>query len=156
MTDDYITALFSGFVVAIVNIAYYIYDSHKKNKNEFLKQQITELLLPLFIQFKNMDIENPPELWYIDTKSELMVFFKNKEIKKILTDKLYLASPDLAHRLLEYIYNDQYFTNIGGTMGGMKGMVIRSTYLDDEDKGGYLDEERVLQNCKELKKAIYT
>lgn len=67
MVDDYLTliltlifpliipALIGAFAAIIVNNINYRNTTHKENKTKFLKEQITELLLPLFIYFKNME-----------------------------------------------------------------------------------------------------
>ncbi len=123
----------------------------QRNRQELLKLQITGLLLPLFIQFKMMDIENFPNIVYPDKKSMVDVFLKNTEIEKILTDKLYLASPDMSHHLLEFLHNTCTSTNVDGS-GSRE---YRSTFLEGEDGGGVITEDEVLQNYEELKKAIY-
>lgn len=131
MINDYIISALIGALSAIsVDRISYKYRFEKEKKLEFLKMQLTELLLPLYISFKNIESETNA---YIDDKDTFLeLLSKDTEIKKIAADKLYLADSKLAHLLLEFL-NNQYA--IDSLMN-----------IKDED---------IIKNYEELKQVIF-
>lgn len=134
MINGYIIPAMSGVFGAIsaisANIIYYKYRFNKEKKLEFLKMQLTELLLPLYIRFKNIESETYA---YIDDKDTFLeLLSKDAEIKKIAVDKLYLADSKLAHLLLEFLNNQYAIDSL------MK--------IKDED---------IIKNYEELKQVIF-
>ena len=132
MISDYLIPALIGASSAIaVNIIYYEYRFNKEKKSEFLKMQLTELLLPLYVRFKNIESEA------IATTDDMYGFrdiiSKDAEIKKIAANKLYLANSKLAHLLLEFL-NNQYMIN---------GYIIE---IKDDD---------LIKNYGELKQVIF-
>lgn len=88
-----------------VNIIFYEYRFKKEKNLEYSKMQLTELLLPLFIHFKNIESESYA---FIETDENfLKLLEEDTEIKKIASDKLFLANSELAYLLLEFL-NNQY------------------------------------------------
>ena len=93
----------------------------KENKIKFLKEQITELLLPLFIYFKDIesihtdaftDKEFPYNFRGDDIENFMTKLTEDNKIYKIVSNKLYLASPKLSKLLLTSV-NYQYAYNYG-------------------------------------------
>ena len=108
MIPEYLITVLIGTVGAIIgNIIYYQYRFHKEKKLEFLKMQITDLLLPLYINLKDIESNTAQNN---DWDSFLDRIWGDTEIKKISTNKLYLADSKLAHSLLEFL-NNQYVVN---------------------------------------------
>lgn len=100
-----ITALLSGIVVAYINIRYYKNKSYIENKKKFLQRQITELLLPLYIQFIDDELLINHYIERSDQENLLDLFNKNLIIEKIINRKLHLASPELFISLVEFKRN---------------------------------------------------
>ncbi|MGB8217701.1 MAG: hypothetical protein WCE94_10415 [Candidatus Methanoperedens sp.] len=123
----------------------------RRHKQEFLKLQISHLLLPLFIQFTNIDIKTYSIKEYPTNKSVLDELFKNIEIKKIIIKNLYLASPELSYYLLEFIYNSHSHESKHGIS------IYRSKFTEEEDGegDGYLDVDNVYDNTEKLKEIIF-
>ncbi len=113
-----ISALIGAIVATIANYIYYRKTTHKENTKQFLKEQITELLLPLFIYFE--DIESVymdtftdktfPDNLRGDNEEDFMNKLLDNTIYKIVSEKLYLASPKLSRLLLTFV-NYQYAYN---------------------------------------------
>ena len=122
----------------------------RRHKKEFLEKQISHLLLPLFIQFKKMDIKTYPDEVNPNKQSFLDELFDDTEIKKILTNNLYLASPQLSYYLLEFLYNSYRLESKDGIQE------YRSTYGEDtEGSWGYLDDDFVFENYQILRDIIF-
>ena len=122
----------------------------RRHKKEFLEKQISHLLLPLFIQFKKMDIKTYPDEVNPNKQSFLDELFDDTEIKKILTNNLYLASPQLSYYLLEFLYNSYRLESKDGIQE------YRSTYGEDtEGSWGYLDDDFVFENYQILRNIIF-
>lgn len=108
MIPEYLITVLIGTVGAIIgNIIYYEHRFHKEKNLEFLKMQITDLLLPLYINLKDIESNTVQNN---DCGSFLDRIWRDTEIKKIATNKLYLADSKLAHSLLEFL-NNQYVVN---------------------------------------------
>ncbi len=90
-----------GAIVAFIgSILYYRYTTYKENKTKFLERQITELLLPLYFHF--MDIEVDYNILK-ELSQHLNTIKTDTEIRKIGTNKFYLASPKLRNLLIEFL-----------------------------------------------------
>ncbi len=122
----------------------------RRHKRKFLELQISHLLLPLFIQFKNIEIETYGIERYPNEQSFLDELFDNIEIEKIIINNLYLASPKLSYYLLEFIYNSYSLESEDGIKE------YRSTYGEGEEgEYGYIDAQMVFDNYQTLKKIIF-
>lgn len=110
MINDYliliVPALIGAIVATIVNYIYYRQTTHKENKAKFLKEQITELLLPLYFHIKDIesfyDLERNHEDYYDRLREDT-------KIREIATDKLYLASQKLSPFLLDFLMEQSRF-----------------------------------------------
>lgn len=106
---DYESLIIPAFIGAIfgilVNIIYYEYQFSKEKKAEFLKMQITELLLPLYLFFYNIEKELSIRDPSGEDTSELIKYLSNEiDLKNIPTNKLYLANPKLSDLLLDFLH----------------------------------------------------
>ena len=105
---DYISLIIPAFIGAIfaifVNIIYYEYRFSKEKKLEFLKMQITDLLLPLYIFFYNIEKELSIKKVNKKDNSELIKYLTKIDTKNIPTDKLYLAGQKMSELLLDFIH----------------------------------------------------
>ncbi len=139
MISDYLTliipGLVGGIVVAFGNIVYYKYTSDMENKRTFLKLQITDMLLPLYIHFKRVER-------YYEVSKDIDWLYKflreDTKIEEIMTDKLHLAGQKLSSLLLEFLqYQYEY-------------------QLDYEiSKNPDIISEKFVKNCSELRDIIY-
>lgn len=93
----------SIIIVAILgvigNIAYFEYRLKKEHRKEIIKEQLTKLLLPLYIAFENDEIEciswqKSEGVNFAEYKSEEPDRLR-KPIKDVLTKNLYLADDEL-------------------------------------------------------------
>lgn len=97
--------VFGALSGIFVNIIFYEYRIKKEKQLEYSKMQLTELLLPLYINFKNIESESSAFISSDDTFLKLLE--EDKEIRKIASNKLFLANSELAYLLLEFL-NNQY------------------------------------------------
>lgn len=147
MVNDYLTGIISvsiGVIVATIgNYIYYLKTTHTENKINFLKEQITDLLLPLFILFQRIESENMatftmesfPDNLREDKETFVNFLIEDNEIEKIVYNKLYLASPKLSFLLLRFINHQYAYSN------------------DEMDK---IEESKyILEKYIELKETIY-
>jgi hypothetical protein len=109
MISDYLTliipGLIGGIVVAAGNIIYYKITSSVENKRTFLKCQITDLLLPLYIHLNRIHSENIDNFNEFRENSDFVkVLLKDEEITNIAAKNVYLASQDLSPLLLEFLH----------------------------------------------------
>jgi len=111
------TNIESIIVVAILgiigNITYFEYRFKKESKKEIVKEQLTKLLLPLYIILKTDELELLE--WQKHDVSDLIEYESDKPkrlfkpIKNILDDNLFLADEELQmHSLLfiEWAYRE--------------------------------------------------
>ncbi len=134
MISDNVIAAFIGAVGAIsVNVIYNEYRLYKEKRLDFLKMQIGELLLPLFIRINELDSRMKFNedfegiSWETITENE-------KEIQKIAIENLNLANSRLSSLLLSF---------------------INYKYLNDPDIGiRYVKSDVVNENYIELRQAI--
>jgi hypothetical protein len=122
----------------------------RKHKKEFLEKEISHLLLPLYIQFINIDIETIPNEVDPKIRSFLDELLTNEELAEIITNNLYLASPKLSYYLLEFLHNRCILESEDGKLRD-----YRSTYGEGEEGGGLIDDDMVLENYHTLKNIIY-
>lgn len=97
--------VFGALSGIFINIIFYEYRIKKEKQLEYSKMQLTELLLPLYINFKNIESESSAFISSDDTFLKLLE--EDKEIRKIASNKLFLANSELAYLLLEFL-NNQY------------------------------------------------
>ncbi len=119
MVDDYliliVPALIGAIVATISNYIYYKQTTHKENKAKFLKEQITELLQPLYFTIYNIDLENYDEhtdTFREDEEAFVKILLEEQEIEKITINKLYLASKEVSSLLLRF-HDIQYVSEFG-------------------------------------------
>lgn len=136
MITDYVIPAIIGIIAALAtNILFFEYQFYKEKKLEFLKTQIDELLLPLFIKMKYFD--NLMEYNRDFDVSWDMILEKEDEdledIKKIAIEKLNLANQKLSTLLLDF---------------------ITYQFLNDEVMRR-VETKVVIQNFLELKQVVY-
>lgn len=110
MENDYliiiIPALIGAIIAILSNFIYYRYTTHKENKTKFLKEQITELLLPLYFHIKDIesfyDLERNHEDYYDRLRQDT-------KIREIAADKLYLVSQKLFPFLIDSLIDQRRF-----------------------------------------------
>lgn len=119
VSDIEISAFIGAISAVIVNLIFFIYTTGIKNKRDFLKRQIGDLLLPLYIHFDLIDseyIDRVTDTYRANTDEAEEEFVKalieDEEIKKIVAKNLYLASKDLSRILLQF-FELQYAYNFG-------------------------------------------
>lgn len=141
VSDITISALIGAIVAIIVNLIIFIYTTYIRNKRDFLKRQISDLLLPLYFHIHLIDSENIDRVTNTFRKNTgggeeafMKVLIEDKEIKKIAAKNLLLASQDLSSLLLEFL-ELQYAYESG---------------LDD-----CYDSKYILKNYENLRKTIY-
>lgn len=141
MIIDYLTLIVPGLVVGIAvvigniigNIIYYKYTSSKEKNIKFLKMQITELLLPLYVELKNWESSAEALRGYPILEG---CGINKGIIDETITKKLYLASPKLSNLLLEYL-NCEYLR-------------ANSVYRDAP-----IDYQKIIDDYEELKATIF-
>jgi hypothetical protein len=95
-----------GIIAALVtNIFIFEHQFFKEKQRDFLKMQIEELLLPLFIKMKQ-DIFDFNDI-DIPISQEFKIAMDDTDLLKTIKEKLHLANPKLSLLLLEFI-NNQY------------------------------------------------
>ncbi len=141
MINDYLTLIIPASIGAIVatigHYIYYRYTIDKENKRKFLEKQITDLLQPLYIHFKRTESENIDsftETFRENTEAFVKVLLEDTEIEKIVTKKLYLASPDLSSLLLQF---------------------LDYQYVYEFELNTSSDSEYILKNYEKLRDTIY-
>lgn len=101
-----VPASIGAFFGILVNIIFYEYRFFKEKKLEFLKTQLTELLVPLYIFFNNIDDELSLIDPFGDMPGEVIKYLSNEiDLKDFPNNKFYLASPKLFSLLLKFIYH---------------------------------------------------
>ncbi len=140
-SDILISASIGAIFAIIVNLIFFMYTTYIRNKRDFLKRQIGDLLLPLYIHFYHLDSEtiDPVTDTYRANTDEaeeefVKVLIEDEEIEKIVAKNLYLASQDLSRLLLQFL-ELQYAYDFGLNAGS--------------------DSEYILKNYEELRKTIY-
>jgi hypothetical protein len=101
---DYVYPAIIGAIAAVVtNILFFEYRFHKEKQRDFLKRQIEELLLPLYIKMHEYDCEMDYNDMQEGTQTLGTIVRNDKDIKKIAIEKLNLATPKLSKLLLEFM-----------------------------------------------------
>jgi hypothetical protein len=103
MIIDYVNLIIPAAIGAIVattgNLFYYRYTSSKEKNIKFLKMQITELLLPLYAEFKNMEFSAET----LGRHPAIEQYGNWNIIDEIIRKKLWLADTKLSQLLLQYL-----------------------------------------------------
>jgi hypothetical protein len=151
--------LFSIILVALLgvigNIAYFEYQTRKKNSEAILKQRLTDLLLPLYVILHVEEIAikawySSPEGDYADAHSELPTRVL-LPIKEIIKKNIYLADDELHQACLSFLhwaYNSDENERFQSLMGGKFDATV-------SDKGFDEFQETVIRKYQEAR-AEYT
>jgi hypothetical protein len=102
MIADYVYPAIIGIIAALAtNIIFFEHRFYKEKQSNFLKIQIDELLLPLYIKMKQFEgkMEFNRDL---DVSWE-MIIEDDADIKKIAIEKLNFANKKLSKLLLDFI-----------------------------------------------------
>ena len=105
--SNFVSIIIVAFFGVIGNIIYFEYRLKKEHKKEINKEQLTKLLLPLYIIFKTDELEAIK--WFKNEDADPYEYESDmpdrlfKPAKKILDKNLYLADEELQKQSLLFI-----------------------------------------------------
>lgn len=153
---DYLIPAIIGIIGALAtNIIYFEHQFYKEKQLNFLKTQIDELLLPLFIQMKfiesQMQLQND-FLGYVDAYDEIEFYKtiteKDEDIRNLANKKLNLAPSKLSKLLLNFI-NYQY-RNASGSFEHVDRHIVVNNFIELQHEvfNEYEQKVKEYQNIK--------
>lgn len=153
---DYINPAIIGIILALLtNIFYFEYRFNKEKKSDFIKKQIDELLLPLFIEMKSIENKmqfNEDFRGYLDGM-DIGEFYntiaeEDKNIWNIAKTKLNLATPTLSKLLLDF--NNYQYRNDEGSFKHVEPGIVGKNFekLQHEVFNEYEQKVKEYQNMK--------
>lgn len=104
--DYFFPAIIGAIGAVVTNVIYFEYRLYKEKRLDFLKTQMDELLLPLFIKMKFFESQmqfNEAFEGYTEPDIYKTITEEDKDIEKIANKKLNLATPKLSKLLLGYL-----------------------------------------------------
>lgn len=114
-----IASLIAIIFTLATNIIYFNYRFQREKQRDFIKMQIDELLLPLYIKMKSIENQRQFQIDFIgynDALDEIQYYQtiseKDEYIRNIAIEKLNLAPSKLSKLLLDFI-NYQYRNDSG-------------------------------------------
>ena len=129
--DYFFPAIIGAIGAVVTNIIYFEYRFYKERRLDFLKMQIDELLLPLFIKMKFFESQmlfNEAFEGYTEPDIYKTITEKDEDIRNIVKEKLNLATPKLSKLLLDFI-NYQYI-NASGSFEHVEGHIVSNNFLE--------------------------